>query len=108
MFYQWLIDVEDVLVRMIAGVFRFMVDGLPTWIYHFVVDTLGPVAIRLVRVLGLAFLWLTILFGPLAIGCFFSLPSWWGLGSMAWMALSIGGSVWGLNRIVRKRKAAIA
>ena len=46
-FYQWLVEAEDSLLRMIRGVFRFIIEGLWKWIYRFVVDTLGPVAIRL-------------------------------------------------------------
>ena len=56
--------------------------------------------IRLESVTGLACLWLLIVFGPLWIG----LP-WW--LDLTWLGLSIGGSVWGLYRIVRKPKIRV-
>jgi hypothetical protein len=106
-FYLWLGDVEEALVRMIRGVFRFITEGLWEWIFHFVVDTLGPVTIRLGRVLALACLWLIIVFSPGAVGVRFSLPWWWAFGSTVWVGLALVGSVWGLNRIAKKRKAAV-
>jgi hypothetical protein len=106
-FYLWLVEVEDALVRMIQGVFRFITEGLWEWIYHFVVDTVGPVTVRLARVTGLGCLWLFIVFGPVVVGVSFGLRWWWGFGCVAWLALSITGSIWGLRRIVRKRKAEL-
>jgi hypothetical protein len=106
-FYQWLVEAEDFLLRMIRGVFRFITEGLWKWIYHFVVDTLGPVAIRSCRVLGLACLWLMIVFSPLALGCVCTLPGWWRFGSVAWVVMAILGSMWGLNRAIQKRKAEL-
>ena len=106
--YQWLVEAEDALLRMIRGVFRFISEWLPTWIYHFVVDGIWPVVIRLSRVLTLACLWLSILFGPLTIGLVFKLRWWWNCGSTAWMVSAIIGSIWGLSRLAKKRKAAVS
>lgn len=106
--YQWLVEAEDSLLRMIRGVFRFVSVGLPQWIYHYVVDTVWPMTIRMMRVMGLAYLWLMILFGPLASDLMFTLPSWWGCCSVAWTGLAITGSIWGLNRAVRKRNAGLS
>jgi hypothetical protein len=85
---------------MILGVYRMVTVQLWQWLYRFIVDTLGPVTIRLARVTGLACLWLLIVFGPLWI----RLP-WW--LDLTWLGLSIGGSVWGLYRIVRKPKIRV-
>ena len=93
---------------MIEGVFRFITEGLWEWVYRFVVDTLGPVTVRLARVTGLGCLWLFIVFGPAMVGARFGLPWWWGFGCVAWMALSITGSIWGLRRIVKRATASTA
>ena len=106
--YRWLVEVEDALVRMIAGVFRFLIEGLWTWIYHFIVDTLGPVTIRLARVLGLGCVWLVIVFIPVIIGVKFDLPRWWGSVCLVWFGLAIIGSIWGLRRIVKGATASTA
>lgn len=103
--YQWLQDAEDALLRMIKGVFRFVSEEFPHRIYQFVFETVGPVTIRLARVLGLACLWLMILLSPFVVGVGCNLPWWWCVGSVAWAGLAIAGSVWGLGRALRKRKA---
>ena len=105
MFYRWLVDAEDGLLRMIEGVFRFIGEGLWVWIRHFLFDTLWPLAVRMARVSALACLLLLIVFTPAAVGIRFHLPSWLGFGCVAWSGLSICGSIWGLRRVVRKRKA---
>ena len=96
--YQWLVEVEDALLRMIRGVFRFITEWLPIWIYRFVVDTVGPVTIRLCRVLGLTCLWLMILFSPWALNWVCRLPRWWNYGSVAWLVVAIVGSMWAGTR----------
>lgn len=106
--YLWLGEVEEALWRMIHGVFWFISDWLPTWIYRFVVETIWPVTIRLGRVSGLLCLWLFIVFGPLATRFLFRVPSWWMFGSAIWLGLAITGSVWGLTRLVKNRKAAVS
>ena len=102
---KWLSEIEDALSRMIQGVFRFIIDGLPRWIYRVVVETVGPVVVRASRVLVLSCLWLAILFGPLSITIGCDLPGWCGYGSTLWLGLAIVGSMWGLNRLAKKRKA---
>jgi hypothetical protein len=89
---------------MIRGVFRF-IEEFPMRIYRFIVEVAGPVAIRACRVLGLACLWLMLLFGPLVLVCACGLGGFWTLVSLAWAVMAIFGSVWGLNRAVKKRKA---
>jgi hypothetical protein len=103
--YQWLVEVEEALLRMIRGIYRFVVEGLPTWIYRFFVDTVGPVAARLCRVSGLALLWLMILFGPVTLACDWGLGGWWKFFSVAWVGVAILGSLWGLNRAAKGRNA---
>jgi hypothetical protein len=107
-FYLWLVEIEDALLRMIEGVFRFITEGLWEWVCHFVVDTLGPVTVRLARVTGLACLWLFIVFGPLMVGFRFGLPGWWGFVCVVWFGLAIIGSIWGLRRLVKRATASTA
>jgi hypothetical protein len=101
--YQWLVEAEESLMRMIRGVFRFM-EEFPSCVYRFIVETAAPVAIRTCRVLGLACLWLMLLFGPIVVACACGFGGFWTLASLAWAVVAIIGSVWGLNRAVKKRK----
>ncbi len=105
-FYLWLVDTEESLKRMIRGVFRFVIEELPTSIYRFAIETVGPVAIRTCRVLGLACLWLMILFGPFALACDWGLYRWGMFLSFAWLVVAILGSLWGLH-CVKQRKAGL-
>jgi hypothetical protein len=100
--HEWLCHLEDCLHCMIRGVFRFLIEGLPKWIYRFLVETVGPVAVRFSRVVALAFIWLLVVFGPPYV-CGFG--GWWCLTSLTWMMLAIAGSIWGLQNI-RKRNPA--
>ena len=102
--HQWLCGVEDSLVRMIRGVLCFT-EEFPVRIYRFVVETACPVAIRACRVLVLACIWLMLLFGPFVFGCACGIGGFWTLASLAWAVVAIIGSVWGLNRAVKKRTA---
>jgi thiol:disulfide interchange protein len=94
--HEWLCHAEDCLQRMNRGVFRFLIEGLPKWIYRFLVETVGPLALRFLRVVALAFIWLLIVFGPPYV---FGLRGWWCLTSLTWIILAIAGSVWGLRNI---------
>jgi hypothetical protein len=105
--YQWLVQIEESLVRMILGVYRFVIEGLPTMVYRFIIDTVGPLAGRLCRVTGLAIAWLVMLFSPFMLGHLCGLNGWWTLFSLVWLAVAILGSWWGLNHIVIKRKASL-
>ena len=104
-FYGFLVEIEDALLRMIRGVFRFTCHWLPIWIYRFFIDTVGPVTIKLVRVMILLSIWLILVFSPLASAFAFKLPSWWSYGATTWTGLSIAGSIWGLYRLAKRRKA---
>ena len=95
--YKWLIETEEVLTKMIQGMCWTMTVLLWKWLYHFIVDTLGPLTDRLASVVGLGFLWLVMVFGPLYIGL-----AWW--LKLGWLGISIGGSMWGLCCIVKKPK----
>jgi hypothetical protein len=103
-FCKWLKDIEDALWRMIMGIFQFIFLGLPEWVYRVLVDTVRPVTIRLMNVFALLFLWLTVVFGPVVVAVKVGVSFWVGEAVTAWVILALGGSLWGLFRIVRKRK----
>jgi hypothetical protein len=104
-FCLWLADVEDGCWRMIKGVFRFAFHRLPEWVYRTLLDTVGPVTIRLIRVLVVFSLWLAVVIGP-AIGVAkLNLP-FWGVCATTWLVLAMIGSIWGRNRLTKKRRAA--
>lgn len=105
--YEWLGEIEDNLSRMLRGVFRFMIEGLPRWVRRVVMETIGPVALRLCRVLVLFCLWLALLFCPLIGTIDLELPSLCIYISVTWLGLAIIGSLWGLRHLARKRKAAL-
>jgi hypothetical protein len=107
-FYVWLVEVEEALWRMIRGVFRFVSEWLPTWLFHVIVKGIWPVCVRLTRVVFVACIWLGIMFTPLTIGFACKLPWWWRFGSTAWLGAAIVGSMWGLTRLAKKRKANLA
>lgn len=104
-FCQWLAEVEELLWRMIYGVFRFTFQRLPEWVYHTLLDTVGPAAVRLTRVLAVLCLWLAVLFVPAICLGKLGGPFWGTCGVLAWLALAITGSVWGRAYLVRKRQA---
>jgi hypothetical protein len=102
----WLAGVEDKIQRMIIGVFRFAFQRVPEWIYRTLIDVVGPVTVRLIRATVLFAIWLLLVFGPIAATLTLRLSFWWDLGATGWLALAISGGIWGLYRVVRKRKAA--
>jgi hypothetical protein len=103
---QCLAEVEDLLWRMIRGVYRFTFVRVPEWMYHTLVDTVGPVTIRLMRVLVALCLWLATVFGP-SIATFKIVGGFWGgVAALTWLALATSGSIWGASYIRKKRRAA--
>ena len=106
--YRWLVEAEDSLLRMIRGVFRFVCEELPKRIYNFVVDTIGPLTIRLCRVLALAVVWVMILISPFLLACVCRPSGWSVVGSLVWLVVAVLGSMWGLNRAIKKRNAGLS
>ncbi len=105
--YLWLVEAEDALHRMTRGVFRFAFGRLPAWAVEALLGTVGPVAVRLARVLAVFALWLAVVFGPAALAAEVGVPFWPGLGVAAWTALALAGSFWGRACLARKRAAEI-
>src|SRR5437867_7352955 len=60
---------EDLLTRMIRGVFRFALIRVPKSIYRFVVD-FSPTITKLVKVIILLVVYLSVVLGPVGISTF--------------------------------------
>lgn len=121
-----LATIEDVLIKMIYGVFRFILIKVPQEIYGAVVRWF-PTIVRLVRIMLLLAAWLVLVGGPACIR-YLSVeyrPPWWPeLGTLlefywehaavfdglivVYTALAVCGSAWGVLYIRRRRKQARA
>lgn len=106
-FCLWLADIEEMLWRMVCGVFHFAFHRLPEWVYRTLLDTVGPLTIRLIRVLVVFALWLAIVFSPVIIAAKLSLPSSGDMAAAAWLVLALIGSIWGCYRLAKKRRSAV-
>ena len=104
----WLADVEDALWRMTAGVFRFVFHRLPEWIYRTLLEIVGPVVVRAVRVLAVLCLWLAVLLWPAFMAGFLTRSAWGFVAAVTWLSLAASGSVWGLYYLKKRRAAAMS
>lgn len=107
-FHFRLIGIEEALWRMIGGAYRLMIKQLPAWAYHVVFVSVGPVTIRLFRVISLTAIWLMIVAGPFTVGRIVHLRTWWSYGSLSWALVAIAGSILGLKRVATTRKASLS
>jgi hypothetical protein len=104
-FRLWLKELEDTLWRMINGVYRFIFMRLPELVVRMLLETIGPVAVQLIRVIVVLSLWLAVVSVPAIVAA--SLGGWGGLVAGAWVALALTGSVWGRAYLVRKSRWAM-
>jgi hypothetical protein len=94
---KWLRDFESETIRMIRGIWQFIINRLPEIMRDLLhdlyekMDYAGHVAFRAGRALGVLILWLAITFGP-----FFLLPWYVSLG---WMVIALAGSYYGVQKI---------
>ncbi len=105
---KWLDECEDRLWRMTRGVFHFLLHWLPEWIIRVLLETVGPAVVRAVRVFFALCVWLTLLFGPGEVAIALGGPFWVDVGAVLWSATAAAGSVYGLYRVVKKRRANAA
>jgi DNA-directed RNA polymerase subunit RPC12/RpoP len=125
-FLEW---AEDLLVRMICGVYKFIFIKLPTEAYHTVVRWF-PTLVRLIKVAFYLAILMASIFLPAVVamnrqgiieasGWFvIPVPDWylahpaiWDAVAYSYTALALIGSVWGavyLRRRFKKRKSAAA
>jgi tetratricopeptide (TPR) repeat protein len=110
-------QLEDLLSRMIRGVFRFTFVRLPREVYEAVIRWF-PTAVKLLKVLGLLAAWLLLTFGPVAwvlgngawvspdvgppLAWYYAHRTPWDVALCLWSAVAIIGSVWGVARLRRK------
>jgi hypothetical protein len=104
----WLADVEDALERMIRGVFRFTFQRLPELAYRLMIETIGPVAVRLMRVAFFLCVWLAVVFGPGILVLPLSAPASLAHVVMSWTCVAMIGSVWGLYYLRKKNRIIAA
>jgi hypothetical protein len=97
---------EIALWRMTSGIFHFVFHGFPEWIIRTLLYTIGPAIVRAIRVGVALCIWLGVLFGPAASAVVFGAPFWVGVGAAVWVLIAIAGSIYGLYRVVKKRRAA--
>lgn len=111
--------IEDILKRMIVGLFRFVFVRVPVEIYRALVHWY-PTLVQVVRILFLFASWLVCTFGPAAlawglrVGWFRDVPWEWLRGlQLPWYgdalivfytALAVAGSFWGIQYIKLKRR----
>ena len=117
---------EDLLIKMIVGVFRFIFVKLPSEFYRALVLWF-PTLVRLLKVASLLIVWLTVTFGPIAVALrsddlgptrpldLISAPEaatshseLWTWCAVAYTAVALCGSVWGAMYVRRLRKQARA
>ena len=116
--------IEDVLVKMIVGLFRFISVKVPTEIYRAVVRWF-PTLMRIGKIVALLAFWLTAALGPCLVtlqfaGALFESrpqllpapslylfhPGIWQVVVGIYTALALSGSVWGVLYVRRRRKLA--
>jgi hypothetical protein len=119
-------EVESLLLRMIAGVFRFTFVRTPRFLYDLVVRCL-PWGVKIARVLILLVIWVAIVFGPAYwVYVLEEQPTPWAgplgavvrwfrehralghIGLTVWTVLALAGSVWGaiyIRRRIRRKRA---
>jgi len=100
-FLTFLHDLEQCCRRAIHGIWLFIVKKIPelfrdllTWLYETFFYTCR-VAVRVARLAGVFAAWLIVVFGPFAL---FSGPV-----AVTWAVLAIAGSVYGVQRQVKKQ-----
>lgn len=115
--------IEDVLVKMIVGLFRFISVKVPTEIYRAVVRWF-PTLVRVGKIGALLAFWLIAALGPclvtlqfagvlfegwtqlVAPNLYLSHPGIWQAVACIYTALALSGSVWGVLYVRRRRKLA--
>lgn len=113
--------VEDLLIKMIAGLFRFIFVKVPTELYRAVLRWF-PTLVQMLRIGGLLMFWLAAALGPCVVMLQFSgrafenwpripVPSMYEMHSEIWQAvvgsytvLALTGSLWGVLYLRRRRK----
>ena len=120
----WLGLLEDLLVKMIVGVFRFIFVKVPGEVCRALVRWF-PTLVRFAKVIGLLGVWLSVTFGLCAVSLQFSgwETSWfpwrtpvpqiyqdhaqiWHWCAGCYTVLAVCGSIWGALYVRRRRKLA--
>jgi thiol:disulfide interchange protein len=97
-------EIEELLWRMVRGVFHFSFIKVPNWLYRAMLDTVGPAVIRMARVALVFCLWLAVVFSPVTLAIKLDFSAWPCLVCVGWMILAIAGSIWGRAYLKRRMK----
>jgi hypothetical protein len=89
-------QIENVLWRMLTGVFRFTFLVLPQWIRR-ELRRISPTLIKLARVAGLLLCWLAVVWLPLVLCVVCKPGALWLLASVTWSVVALAGSAWGVQ-----------
>lgn len=103
---NWLQVIEDYLVKMLLGIRQVLTDHLPRLLKE-LFRGVARVGVKAARVAMFALAWLAVVFGPFVAGCVAAARlanGWFVVLGLLWLAIGIGGSVFGVIRI-RKRRA---
>lgn len=100
----WLHEAEEGCKRAIYGIWLFIVRKIPALFRHVLAWLQEKflyacrVAVRVARLAGIFVAWLAIVFGPLV--------AYAGIVTGAWMVIALAGSVYGVQRQIKKHNNA--
>ncbi len=92
--------IENVLWRMLTGVFRFAFIVLPQSI-RWELGRISPTLLKLARVMGLLLCWLAVVSLPTVLCVVYQPGTLWLLASLVWSAVAIAGSAWGVQWVFK-------
>ncbi len=101
----WLSEIEEALRGMISGAINYIFREFPEKVCRMLFETVGPVAIRLLRVALVFGVWCALVFGPVVMASKLGLSFWGYMTALTWLGLASIGSAWG-RRHIKKRRAA--
>jgi hypothetical protein len=93
-------QIENVLWRMLSGVFRFTFVVLPRSI-GWGLGRIWPTLVKLGRILGLLLCWLAVVCLPTILCVVYEPGMLWLVASLVWGAVALVGSVWGVQWVFR-------
>ena len=101
----WLAGIEHRFWKMTIGVFVFVCQYLPEWLLRTLLETVGPAVVRMVRLMVALCIWLSVLLSPIVVSIAFGASFWADFGDFLWLVTAISGSIYGLYRVVKKKRA---
>jgi hypothetical protein len=103
---NWLDVIEKYLVKMLLGIHQVLTDHLPRLLKE-LFRGIARVGLKAVRVAVIALALLAVVFGPFVVACLAATKlssTWFVVFGLLWLGIAIGGAIYGVIRI-RKRRA---